>query len=87
MFLNLWTKRSYGSILIVAFFALRYTLHNLNRLPFLYRISPMNLVDLCTVKADGATIGYTVLFFLLQSVLLGILSRYKLKRQDVSRLG
>ena len=81
--LNLWTKRSYGSLLLVSFCALRLALASLFSNPALERISPMNLADVKARSLAFSAVADTVLFFTIQTVLLWFLSRQRLRQLDL----
>ena len=81
--LNLYTKRSYGSLLIVSFCALRLALGSLYPIPALERVSPMNLTDLRAFELNLSGAAHTVLFFTVQIALLWILSCLRLRRLDM----
>ena len=84
--LNLLTKRSYGSVLVVSFCALRFALYNLFFVPALEMISPMNLIDLNSRSLTLQNFIYTVLFFTLQSLLLWFLANRALRKRDIVHL-
>ena len=86
---NLWTRRSYGCMLAVGFWVLRRVV---SKLELLFQrdmtvISPFSLVELSKVRLTLARGVYIVLFFLLQIVVLWILSALRIKREDLSKAG
>ena len=87
--LNLWTRRSYGCLLTVSFWALRRFVQAAETIfqKDLSPLSPMDLVDLGKVRLTPARTVYIVLFFLIQICVLWILSAVKLKRADLSSSG
>lgn len=84
--LNLLTKRSYGSVLVVTFCALRFALYNLFSIPALEMVSPMNLLDMNSQSLTSANFVYTILFFLVQCLVLWLLAIRTLHRRDVTHL-
>lgn len=88
MFWNLLTKRSYGCLMVTFFLSLRFALYNLFFSDTVARLSPANLVDLCTGSTNSyVSFRYTVCFFLIQIVVLAVASQALLRRRDMSRLG
>lgn len=87
LMLNLWTRRSYGSAIVTAFFALRFALFNLLYIKPLLWLSPSNLVDITgrSINPPPSPV-YVILFFLLQILLLGIFSLRNLRQRDMTRL-
>lgn len=85
--LNLLTKRSYGSVLVVTFCALRFALYNLFSIPALEMVSPLNLLDMNSRSLTSANFIYTVLFFLVQSLVLWLLANRTLHKRDITHLG
>lgn len=87
--LNLWTKRSYGCMLTVGFWALRRVVLNTQMLlqKDLSPLSPMSLVDLCEHRLTPERTVYIIMFFLLQICVLWLLCARRLKRADLSRPG
>ena len=83
--LNVITKRSYGSILIVTFYVLEKIL-GFKWQHLGYYLSPADLVDLTTNSVAPARVAYTVLFFVVQYFLLGILTVHIFKKRDVTKL-
>ena len=86
--LNLWTKRSYGSALTVIFWAIHFAL----LLPLqadsaAVWASPMALADIHLLPITAAHVSFTVLYYLLQIVLLQILCESRLRRMDMTKLG
>lgn len=92
MTLNLWLRRSYGSLFVISLWGLRFGLQvlelpSLGRVEILNWISPMGLVDVTAGSFSGEKIAYIVLFFLFQIVLLATFSRLRLRRMDMTKLG
>lgn len=85
--LNLLSKRSYGSVLVVTFCALRFALYNLFSVPALEMVSPMNLLDMNSRGLTLANFIYTILFFVVQSLILWLLANRALHRRDIMHLG
>lgn len=87
MMLNLLTKRSYGSLLVVALWAFRFGIQRMAPLYDLAIISPMSLTELRSDSLTTARMAYILLFYALHIVLLWILSRKRMKRLDMTKLG
>lgn len=86
MALNLWTRRSYGCALTVAFWVFRFALDLQGaELYALTRFSPLSLTDYHTAPLTPARIAYVALFFLLQIVLLGYSSARQIRRADLTK--
>lgn len=86
MALNMWTKRSYGCALTVAFWVFRFGLDLEPGLYMLTRFSPFSLTDYHIAPLTSARIIYVILFFLLQIVLLLILSLRRIRQIDLTGL-
>lgn len=86
---NLWTRRSYGCMITVSFWVLRRVVKGLamtTQKDYSF-LSPMSLVDLNQKTLTQERIIYIALFFLLQIVVLWILSALRVKREDLSKAG
>ncbi len=83
---NLLTGRSYGSCIAACFLAFRFALNNLVNMPALKYISPANLIDLTSQSIQPPMIIYTVLFFVIQIVILAWIAEWILKKRDVCKL-
>ena len=84
---NLWTRRSYGCMLTVAFWVLRLGVFELE-LRFqrdMTVISPFSLMDLSKGRLTLARAAYVVLFFLVQICVLWLLSSLRLRRADLAK--
>lgn len=84
---NLWTRRSYGCMLVVAFWVLRLAVSELE-LRFqrdMTVISPFSLVDLSHMPLTLSRAVYIAAFFLAQISVLWLLSALRLHRTDLAK--
>ncbi len=84
---NLWTRRSYGCMLVVAFWVLRSAVFELELLfqRDMTVISPFSLVDLSQRRLTLARGVYIAAFFLAQICVLWLLSALRLRRTDLAK--
>ena len=84
---NLWTRRSYGCMLTVAFWTLDRAVFELE-LRFqrdMTVISPFSLVDLSHMPLTLSRAVYIAAFFLAQISVLWLLSALRLRRTDLAK--
>ena len=84
---NLWTRRSYGCMLTVAFWMLDRAVFELELLfqRDMTVISPFSLMDLSNRRLTLARGLYIVVFFLVQICALWLLSALRLRRTDLAK--
>ena len=87
MLLNLLTKRSYGSLLVVALWAIRFGIQRMPPFYELAKFSPMSLTELRSNPLTTTRMAYILLFYLLQIALLWLLSVKRIKQLDMTKMG
>ena len=85
-FLNLSTGKSYSSVLVSVFYGLHMFFRNEPAFQGYLRFSPIHLANLTVRQLNAPSVLYTVSFFLVQIILMAVLSHWQLVRVDTSKL-